>query len=235
MIAEQIANPSGLLNLSNSTDEPKVIEQQDFDFSVLKFIRNSRSLTLAELAKASGQTAASIMAIEQNKKIPSFQVLDSIVQSLNIGLVDFLTLCSKGCCQIRDSIVAEMTGTGTTSGQTIEMPLYQMKYQKYRMGYLDNTSGQKVIVREDEMHVVEEKFIFVVKDKMTVTLEDKSYEINAGEGLIFDSRSSHSFVVGESNNSFAILSLRPDTLYDETIDDDSKSHTILKFGDIRKL
>jgi len=90
-----------------------------------------------------------------------------------------------------------------------------------------------VTVSEEEMFVVEEKFIFSIGDKLVVNVCDKAYELAPGQGLVFDGRCPNSFLVGPNNQSFAILSLRPDTLYDASIDDDSKTHIIFKFGDLK--
>ncbi len=224
--------PDGLFTLIKNDSEMVKEPSKEFDFSVIKVHRQAKGISLAQLAQGSGIAIASLTAIEQGKKHPSFQTLEAIVNCLGISLVDYLKLVRKGCCNVRDTIRASMDGTNPDSSQSVTIPLMQMKYQRYRLGYLSNDSGQTVVVPEKNMYVVEEKFIIVIDGSQTINVAGKAYEISAGQGLVFDGRGIHNYKIDKDNSSFALFSVRPGTIYDDSVYDDSRNHTLFLHGDI---
>jgi len=157
----------------------------------IKEKRKEKKITLQELAEEVGVTKGLISQIENNRTVPSLNVLLSIIKSLHVDLNDFFDkLHISGIhepiiikAQHHQRIEKEYT-RGTyyyritsfkLNGKLIDVVLYKQE-KNARKGYVST-----------EAH----EFDYMLKGKMQYTIEGKKYSLEEGDSFYYDARKQH--------------------------------------------
>jgi len=157
----------------------------------IKVKRKEGRITLQQLAEDVGVTKGLISQIENNRTVPSLNVLLSIIRSLQIDLNDFFdkleTFENSGPVIIKASqyqaIEKEYT-KGTfyyriTSfkhqGKLIDIILYKQD-KNAKKGYVSTQAHE---------------FNYMIKGKAEYTIERKKYVVDEGDSFYYDARKPH--------------------------------------------
>ncbi|MBN2843106.1 MAG: helix-turn-helix domain-containing protein [Sedimentisphaerales bacterium] len=205
-------------------------ELREFDFSIIRDLRKARGFIQEDFLARCSLTAQTLQSIERNDRCPGLPTLDLIAEALDVELVDMLELARRGSCQVNQTRLATFGGKGGEQ-VNVDMALNQMRYDKYRMGYLNNGTGQNVEVPSENVYIAQEEFVFVVAGNQSVMVGDTEYKLKADKGLLFDGRGVHSYKIAPGNESFAIFTLKQDALYNGPVDQKTGG-TLYKFGDV---
>jgi transcriptional regulator with XRE-family HTH domain len=154
----------------------------------LKAIRIEKKMTLDEVAKKSSLTKSFISQIELNKTSPSITSLMKLASALEIRLTDLFreeNLAQEVLVkrERRDSYYNKKTQL------TIEILFTRSPDQKMEPIYLRLKPGGKTEV----LTRVGQEFVYVIKGKVKLFLNEKEYVAGEGDSLYFDSSIPHSW------------------------------------------
>lgn len=154
----------------------------------LKAIRMEKNMTLEEVAKKSCLTKSFISQIELNKTSPSITSLMKVASALEIRLTDLFredspvegVLVKK---EKRDSYYNNKTKL------TIKLLATRFPDQKMETIYFSGEPGGNT----DAVTRVGQEFIYIIKGKIKLILDQKEYVAEEGDSLYFDSSIPHSW------------------------------------------
>lgn len=163
--------------------------------SKIKKLRLGKRMTLERLAKETGLTKGYLSRIENSEKAPPLFTLDNVARALG---VDITFLLSEDTANIADSdIVLVKKGEGKT---VLRRPApYGYEYQSLAYKKAGkNMEPYLLSVRLKKQtrgggHPGEE-FIYVLDGKMKFFYGDRTFLVEKGDSLYFDSSLSHSAV-----------------------------------------
>lgn len=151
---------------------------------LIKQIRQSRKITLKQLAGRTGLTASLISQVENGKTLPSLGSLRAILGTLETTLSEFFhsveqkdrTLVRDGDAEARTDLVPGLTLT-----------LYASKLERNALiSYgvaIDPGVAFDLVTLPAEANG--ERFILVEKGKLTILVRDEEHLLEAGDSLNF--------------------------------------------------
>ncbi|OQY15195.1 MAG: hypothetical protein B6I32_07845 [Desulfobacterium sp. 4572_20] len=174
----------------------------------IKKLRNSRRLTLTNLAEKVGCSVGYVSQLEKNTVNPSIAVLKKIAVALDVRLVDFFLEPDK-----QEEIV-------TKSGEGFEIKYPQGdasifllirdlegKYMEPLIARFEPGSGSSGLYS----HSGGQEFGFVISGELDLMLEDKTYKLKQNDSFYFDSRRPHGYVNNGTEVSEVIWVISPPT------------------------
>ncbi|HEY5499009.1 MAG TPA: XRE family transcriptional regulator [Bacteroidales bacterium] len=163
--------------------------------SKIKSIRESKSITIEQVAERSGLSADQIERIEANTNLPSLAPLIKIARVLGVRLGTFLddsdnlgpVVCRKNEQQEGISFSSD---TANSHNNLNFFSLAQSKTGRHMEPFLiDIDSSTK---NEYQLsHHEGEEFLFVLEGVIEVTYGKQQYVINTGESIYYDSIVDH--------------------------------------------
>ena len=222
--------PESLFLFKKLTDDCSDSKKPFYNFSVIKDLRYALGLSIEDLAQASSLSVATVMAIEQNQRCPSLLTLKQISECCNIHLDELMQLAGKGYCSVFASGRETFTGIAAGSGESVDLHVNSMRHRNYRMGCLINGTDHTVNVPVENVFIADEKFIFVIDGKQTMTIGEDDYKLASGQGILFDGRAAHCYSISPGTSSFAVFSVRQESLYRNPADNGAGN--LFRFGDV---
>ncbi|RIJ78535.1 helix-turn-helix domain-containing protein [Nakamurella silvestris] len=135
----------------------------------LRTLRTGKGLTLAELSRQSGVSVSYLSAVEKGVNLPSLQTLARLTESLGVSIPS--VLAEEGRPHVHLAGVPATPGTVGASH-----PLLQLTTAITRTS--SSTSGPAPVpVAERDL------FLYVVEGAVAVTLDDRRYELGAGDAI----------------------------------------------------
>jgi transcriptional regulator with XRE-family HTH domain len=163
--------------------------------SKVKSIRESKNITLEQLAQRSGLTIDQIERIEENKNLPSLAPLIKIARVLGVRLGTFLddnqnlgpVVCRK---EDQPKGISFSNETANSHNNLNFFALAQSKIGRHMEPFLidiDSASEEGYVLSTHEG----EEFLFVIEGVVEVTYGKTTYTIEAGESIYYDSIVEH--------------------------------------------
>lgn len=174
----------------------------------IRKLRNSRRLTLTNLAEKVGCSIGYLSQIEKDTVNPSIAVLKKIAVALDVRLVDFFLEPDN-----QEEIV-------TRSGKGFEIKYPQGNASIYLLiRDLDGKYMEPLIARFDPgsgssgqySHKGGQEFGYVVSGELDLMLEDKTYNLKKGDSFYFDSRRLHGYINNGQEISEVVWVISPPT------------------------
>ena len=159
----------------------------DYNFSIVKTLRNARGLTLDALSKKTGLSVRTISDIELNKAVPSVSSLLALAESFSVSPTDLFDIAQKTQPKIIKSEPVRLKVTPDDIGYMIELNDLIFIRKNYEKETTVQLSNQSIF------HYPCHEILFVTKGQATVTIEDKTYEIVPKQCLYYASNLKHSF------------------------------------------
>ena len=154
----------------------------------LKAIRVEKNMTLDEVARKSSLTKGFISQIELNKTSPSITSLIKMASALEIRLTDLFREESP----IENVLVKKKKRDSYYNSKTkltIELLSNRFPDQKMETIYFSGEPGGKT----DAVTRVGQEFMYIIKGKIRLILDQKEYVAEEGDSLYFDSSIPHSW------------------------------------------
>ena len=161
--------------------------QSDYNFSIVKTLRNARGLTLEALSKKTGLSVRTISDIELNKAVPSISSLLSLSESFGVTPTDLFDIAQKTQPKIIKSEPVRLKVTPDDIGNMIELTdliFIQKKYDKETTIKLS---------KQSMFHYPCHEVIYVTTGRSVITIEGKDYEVKEKQSLYYASNLQHSF------------------------------------------
>ena len=157
----------------------------------VKTARSLSGLTLQELSKKSGVSAAMISKIERGQVSASISTLNSLAGAVGIPVANFFaaTVEQREISLVRSGEGISIERTGSTYGHSYKMigrvSSDGIMFECYAITLEEPCKGEPLF-----QHVGVE-FIHVIKGRMTYRCGDALYELGQGDSLTFETRAPH--------------------------------------------
>lgn len=175
-------------------------EAPQFDFSVVRSLREQRELTLAQLSAASGVSVPVISKLERNQQSAELDTIYRLARAFGLSATDLLALA--------ESPLAHRTGE--KAYRSGDFKFRQIRYANV-VGLLGSApAGAKV--SRPEIHHDDTEVCWVTEGKLRLTLPHEEVLLEAGESIQFDAIQQHTYEA-LADSQFVILHLRKEKRY----------------------
>jgi len=157
----------------------------------LKQLRKQKNLKLAELAERTGLTKGYLSRIENSRNPPPIATLGRIAEALGADITDLLPK-TGGPVEDVELVISrknqrkEIDKRGTPYGYIYEGLALEKKGKNMEPFIVSTGFDHKVDIQTDFRHQGEE-FIFVLEGRMAFFFKGKSYILEEGDSVYFDS------------------------------------------------
>lgn len=176
-----------------------------FEGTRLRQLRKGKKLSLQELAKKSGVSAATISQIERDNVDPTMTTLYKICTALNVTLASLIT----------DNETSERV-VRKNNRKTMFLPNSKVKYQLLTPGIKDDLEMILIELepgQQDRQVITHtgEECGYVLEGQLVVVLDDEEYELEAGDSIYFDSSLPHRFINRGEEKCISVWAMTPPT------------------------
>ena len=180
--------------------------------SKIKGIRESKNLSLEEIAESSGLTTDQISSIESGQTMPSLGPLIKIVRALGVRLgtfVDDNDALGPVVCRAedreRDSSISFSNGATDARKHMEYHPLAQQKAGRHMEPFIIDINPEENPDFQLSAHEGEE-FIYVMQGEVEIVYGKETYLLKEGDSIFYDSIVKH-HVHGAPGKSAKILAV----------------------------
>ncbi len=171
-----------------------------FDFSVLRTLREQREMTLAQLSEASGVSVAVISKLERNQQSAELETLYRLARAFGLSATDLMAMAESQLAHRTDE-------KAYRSG---DFKFRQIKYANVVAHLGSAPAGAKV--NRPEIHHDDTEVCWVTEGKLRLTLPHEECVLGAGESIQFDAIQRHTYEALDDSQ-FVILHLRKEKRY----------------------
>ena len=180
--------------------------------SKIKSIRETKNLSLEEIAESSGLSTEQIMSIESDENLPSLGPLIKIARALGVRLGTFLDdsdalgpVVCRAADRERDSSISFSNGATDARKHMEYHPLAQQKAGRHMEPFvIDINPSDK---QDFQLSALEgEEFIYVMQGEVEIVYGKETYSLKEGDSIFYDSIVKH-HVHGAPGKSAKILAV----------------------------
>ena len=165
--------------------------------SKIKGIRESKNLSLEEIAERSGLSIEQITSIENDQNLPSLGPLIKIARALGVRLGTFLDdsdaigpVVTRAADRERDSSIS-FSNDATDARKHMEYhPLAQQKAGRHMEPFIIDINPEETPEFQLSAHEGEE-FIYVMQGEVELDYGKDKYTLNPGDSIYYDSIVKH--------------------------------------------
>ncbi len=180
--------------------------------SKIKGIRESKNLTVEEIAESSGLSVEQINSIENDQNLPSLGPLIKIARALGVRLGTFMddndslgpVIC-RAADRERDNSISFSNGATDARKHMEYHPLAQQKAGRHMEPFVIDVNPTENLDYKLSAHEGEE-FIYVLEGKLEIEYGKEKYTLNVGDSIFYDSIVKH-HVHGVPGKSAKILAV----------------------------
>ncbi len=185
---------------------------QSFVGAKIKGLRESKNLSVEEVAESSGLSVDQINSIENGENLPSLGPLIKIARALGVRLGTFMDdndalgpVVCRAADRERDHSISFSNGTADARKHMEYHPLAQQKAGRHMEPFVidinpDDNSGYQLSAHEGE------EFIYVMEGQLEIVYGKDTYTLNEGDSIFYDSIVKH-HVHGAAGKSAKILAV----------------------------
>lgn len=168
----------------------------NFDFAVLRDLRQRANMSIAELSDASGVSTAVISKLERNQTRAELDTLLRLARVFELGAADLLALAES---HITRRVEA-------AAHRSEDFQFQEVRYRNIRclMGHAPEAGAK---VSRPKIHRDDFEICWVLDGKLRIELPSETHELGAGESVQFDALLDHTYeALAESR--FLIIHLK---------------------------
>ena len=180
--------------------------------SKIKSIRETKNLSLEEIAESSGLSTEQIMSIESDENLPSLGPLIKIARALGVRLGTFLDdsdalgpVVCRAADRERDSSISFSNGATDARKHMEYHPLAQQKAGRHMEPFVIDINPSDKQDFQLSAHEGEE-FIYVMQGEVEIVYGKETYSLQEGDSIFYDSIVKH-HVHGAPGKSAKILAV----------------------------
>jgi transcriptional regulator with XRE-family HTH domain len=169
----------------------------------LKALRNERELTLVQLGQQVGLSASYLSQVERSVTMPSLSRLATIARVLDVEVGYFFEDDVSSPCVTRVNQDKRLTGTTDAVIELLSVHPSNKKIQPYRVVCQPGASMDLPTTHSGE------KFGFVLKGQLTVTVGEETFVLKAGDSIHYQTLQPHSWRNEGDEECIVIWSVSP--------------------------
>ena len=157
----------------------------------VRALRQALDITAVDLAAEAGLSAGMLSKIENGATSPSLATLQALAAALNVPLAAFFADFDerRDCSHVKEGRGVVIERRGTKSGHCYELLGHSLAGSLVAEPYLITLSNDAVPYTLFQHDGIE--FLYMLSGRMTYRHADKSYLMEPGDSLFFDSASLH--------------------------------------------
>jgi transcriptional regulator with XRE-family HTH domain len=153
----------------------------------IKALRNERRLTLVQLGQRVGLSASYLSQIERGVTMPSLTRLTAIAGALDVEVGYFFEDDVSAPCVVRSNQGKKLASTAGAIAELLSADLSDKKIQPYRMVCRPGASSGWPAAHPGE------ESGFVLKGRLTVTVGEETFVLEAGDSIHYQTLQPHSW------------------------------------------
>ena len=180
--------------------------------SKIKGIRETKNLSIEEIAESSGLSAEQITSIENGQNLPSLGPLIKIARALGVRLGTFMDdndalgpVITRAEDRERDSSISFSNGATDARKHMEYHPLAQQKAGRHMEPFIIDINPTENLEYTLSAHEGEE-FIYVMEGEIELVYGKEKYSLKEGDSIYYDSIVKH-HLHGAEGKSAKILAL----------------------------
>ena len=180
--------------------------------SKIKGIRETKNLSIEEIAERSGLSIDQINSIENDQNLPSLGPLIKIARALGVRLGTFMDdndalgpIITRAQDRERDSSISFSNGATDARKHMEYHPLAQQKAGRHMEPFIIDINPEETSDYQLSAHEGEE-FIYVMEGQIELEYGKEKYLLNEGDSIYYDSIVKH-HLHGAPGKSAKILAL----------------------------
>lgn len=180
--------------------------------SKIKGIRESKNLSIAEIAERSGLSEDQIVSIENDQNLPSLGPLIKVARALGVRLGTFMDdndalgpVVCRAADREEDRSISFSNGMADARKHMEYHPLAKQKAGRHMEPFVIDINPEKTPAFQLSAHEGEE-FIFVMSGEVEIVYGKDTYTLKEGDSIYYDSIVKH-HVHGAPGKSAKILAL----------------------------
>ena len=165
--------------------------------SKIKSIRETKKLSLEEIAERSGLSNDQIIAIENNENLPSLGPLIKIARALGVRLGTFLDdsdalgpIVCRAADREKDSSISFSNGASDARKHMEYHPLAQQKAGRHMEPFVIDINPEENPDFQLSAHEGEE-FIYGMQGEVEIVYGKETYNLKEGDSIFYDSIVNH--------------------------------------------
>ncbi len=178
----------------------------------VKGFRESKKLTVDDLAERSGLSAEQILSIENDENLPSLGPLIKVARALGVRLGTFLDdsdklgpVVSRLADREKESTISFSNGAAEARKNMVYHALAREKAGRHMEPFVIEVQANEAKDFKLSAHEGEE-FIYVLSGELEIAYGKETYKLSAGDSIYYDSIVMH-HVHGVSGQAAQILAL----------------------------
>ena len=198
--------PKKLIFVSNMSNS------NTFVGSKIKGLRETKNLSLEEIAERSGLTVEQIASIENDQNLPSLGPLIKIARALGVRLGTFMDdndalgpVVCRAADREKDSSISFSNGATDARKHMEYHPLAQQKAGRHMEPFVIDINPEDTPEYQLSAHEGEE-FIYVMQGEVEIVYGKETYNLKEGDSIFYDSIVNH-HVHGAPGKSAKILAV----------------------------
>ena len=180
--------------------------------SKIKGIRESKNLSIAEIAERSGLSEDQIVSIENDQNLPSLGPLIKIARALGVRLGTFMDdndalgpVVTRAADREQDRSISFSNGMADARKHMEYHPLAKQKAGRHMEPFVIDINPEETPEYQLSAHEGEE-FIFVMSGEVEIVYGKETYTLKEGDSIFYDSIVKH-HVHGAPGKSAKILAV----------------------------
>ncbi len=180
--------------------------------SKIKGLRESKNLSIEEIAERSGLSAEQIISIENEQNLPSLGPLIKIARALGVRLGTFMDdndalgpVVCRAADREQNSSISFSNGAIDARKHMEYHPLAQQKAGRHMEPFVIDIHPEELPKFQLSEHEGEE-FIFVMQGEIEIVYGKETYTLHEGDSIFYDSIVKH-HVHGAAGKSAKILAV----------------------------
>jgi len=178
----------------------------------IRGLRESKNLSIEEIAEHSGLSAEQILSIENDQNLPSLGPLIKIARALGVRLGTFMDdndalgpVVTRAADRERDSSISFSNGATDARKHMEYHPLAQQKAGRHMEPFIIDINPEDTPDFQLSAHEGEE-FIYVMSGEVEIVYGKEKYLLTEGDSIFYDSIVKH-HVHGAPSKSAKILAV----------------------------
>lgn len=176
----------------------------------IRLLRKERKLTLVEIAKKTGIDQATLSRMENDRMTGTLESHMKIADVLGIRLPQLYDEVVSKLEEAREKVVRQkLEGFSHSTGAVTELLTTGILHKKMLPVLVKLKS--KARTESEECPHLSEKFVYVIKGVVEVSLGKERALLHQGESLYFDASKTHSFRNASKSESLCLSVMTPTT------------------------
>ena len=159
----------------------------NFNFTIIKTLRNARGKTLETLSKETGLSVRTISDIELNKAVPSVSSLIALAKSFNVSETDLFDIAQKSNPKILNAEEVKLKVTPNDPGAMVDLNQLCLIHKHYEK------ETEIKLEKQNSLHYPCYELIYVCHGSAEIKVEGEVYSLKAKESLHYASNLEHEF------------------------------------------